>query len=161
MAKHRPVQGQCPCPPRDSRRYLPLVKVIPGKVETVAVWSQEVYACQLRWTGERTILLTEPVAADSKGFLPPGVQWYGFLVGLLGPYWSPRLVQITQGAWRSSPSLQATNGQLRGRKLTLSRLGRSPNAPLRAVVEEEGRRQTFPALPECPEAVGRLFGVAL
>lgn len=161
MGRERIPQGRKPCPPADPRRYIHVEAILPGKEYVFAVWSEFVFGVELEWNGQRTVLRVEQ-AREGRGRADSyPAHWYGLLTALVGPHWAPRGVMVTAGAWRNSPTLQAADGQLRGRRLVLTRMGRSRNSPMKAWVDPEGRRQTFPPLPEVCEWAGRLYGVEL
>lgn len=158
------VYAPVPCPPADHRRFLKVATIegLPCRYDFLC-YSREVIGLNVHYMDRRSVACPGPKHASiCPGCQAKvGVRWSGYLVGLLDKDKLPRLLHVTPGANRNCPGLNLNAGKLRGRWLTVSRLYRGRNAPLRIFLNEAQYNPDWPELPDSVDAIGRLLGIEM
>lgn len=124
-------------------------RVPPGPAVEILVVSQEI-----TWALTHHVDGRDMPCVESFGELCPvrsgGVHTprrTGWLVGFRPGHRSLSLVAVTEGAWANCPELARLDGQLRGKILSLVRLGDRRESPVRVKVVRTDDRP----LPEPPD----------
>lgn len=124
----------------DPRPYLRLWTVKPGPSTEFLALTDRVLDFNVHYVNSRTLPCFHPSAYCEHCVKGSPTRWAGYLSVLPRHGRTPYALMIGASAYTSSPSLKASEGRLRGKQLTCTRLGKTNNAPLQVIVSEPNIR---------------------
>jgi hypothetical protein len=157
----KPGTAHVPCPPRLPIDYLQIESIKAGPPQKYVCLSTSVYGqiVHFHLGCNRSVSCTIATGRCVWHEFGLPLRWYGF-VAVINAANRPRMIQITDRSYQWSPTLGQLDGNLRGRRLLISRLGKANNSPMRVLVT--GDHPSTPPIgePDVPRSVQLLLGQA-
>jgi len=148
-----------PLPPPRHAQFMRLTYPRDGRTLLIVAVGATVYGKLCHWFEGRPYPCSCPSAACpgmGAGWMP---RWYGYLDAVEYRTQIRRIAVITEGAYRHCPPLQRADGSLRGKVLSLERMGRGQNAPVRCQVTTDAVPFDLPAPSDVVAILERIWGL--
>lgn len=153
-----------PAPPTHQPTYYPVVWPKPMQPVLGFILAQQLEGCWVHPIREGKKWRTPPCTGRELGCDICGpkarYRWQGYL-----PLWNAKIgrtviAQVTKEAARNCPLLGNPKELLRGRLISLTRLGEENNSPVLAEFYDNAPPEKLPACPNVREALLNLWGLA-
>ncbi len=155
---HPPIFGR-DAPPQEHGRTIDIISAQPGQTTRCVITSSWLLTCRTHWLGhgDSKPCFRTPECPWCLMRLPS--RWKGYLCGFLTTMLSTCIIEITSGAVESCPALIDQGVDLRGKVITLTRVGVSVQGRVRATLEDRNFALARHPLPQPFDLLKALFRI--
>jgi hypothetical protein len=155
-SRERAPTRSSPCPQKMPPVYLKIISIRAYQTYHATIVSDHVYGCDLHYCNPRTQLCQGDSQTCQLCFEGVAIRWYGFVAVTFNgkEVW---LVQLTMGAVQYCPGLYDPQSSIKGKGLSVKRLGKSNNSPMRCEVKESRLSVEHLPTPDLSLSVAALY----
>lgn len=160
-ASPSPSFGRSEPPPLTPKTFVP-VWLGRGEVEVgFTILTQQILWYATHWCNARRVPCLSSIGACSQCDLGWEARPTGFLKGLKSGSGGIYLLQVTVFAFKECTDLQRLNGELRGNRFSLRRLGKTKQSPWAWKLYQKVFHQHLPSGDGVEDVLSRLWGINL